>query len=859
MSGSRIFVVEVSPTVADDGSTLTYLFATEAWATTPTDTPPNTPVRALLRNAGTVRRELFSGARVTGAITPAYGNIVLANPAPVDGAAGELDAWLDYGISGSRVVVRWGEVGAAYPAAWTTVYIAYAHSMIVDTASITIRLRDRLQLLDKPVVTDAFAGTGGVEGNGGVSKKKQFVSSDPGFIPPVLIDANKLIYFLQSTGDGGLRDSWQFSPTQTVNNFDVFDQGVKLTRTAANYSTSTQLLGSAPGAGEVKFWFGPASTYQPSWCNGPVYFRLGSPPAGDLRCYAQGYPNDLDFNLAGMVIGSFTAGVIARRAGVDAASIGDTPLSVGEQMVDDDATYLDLLADYALAVQGWFGFSRLDIFRAGRLLDPNTENPNYGVEIYGPQPDMPSTSVHTFDGQFVSGLRREPPAGMEVPIWKASFRVGRTWPSEVAGAASPVVRDYLKRDPSYAGFDGVSTSTLLANPGAGTATVEVNGRAVQNQLSALVMAHRYLALYGGRRDFWTFSVPMSDDVLALDLHDCVTLQTPRFGLAAGRKHRIVGITLDCAAKVPQIRFTLWGGEAGVWTGGSGGPGTVGWGGGGSGGGTSTAPLLLRNSLGDFTGYMAGSVSTASGTGGDSGGTTAGSIGDFTGYMVAGVVGDPYWSDVVLLVQGGTDTSTTVTDIVTATSVTVSVGGAWSSADQIFGNNMLSITQISPTMDPFTSSGSGSAFTRAVGEDFTVECWVRRATLSFTSPSAILWDWNTSATDIMSLRIYSTTGQMQIVEGTSAPVNVGGVFFSSGTDYFVQFTVEGDTYYVDIDGTQVYTGTCPASNPSGTHSFYVGDTPGTNLTSSNWKLGPLRVTKGIARARGSVPTSAFETT
>ncbi|MBP6675002.1 MAG: hypothetical protein KAY54_01680 [Burkholderiaceae bacterium] len=721
MSGSRIFVVEVSPTVADDGSTLTYLFATEAWATTPTDTPPNTPVRALLRNAGTVRRELFSGARVTGAITPAYGNIVLANPAPVDGAAGELDAWLDYGISGSRVVVRWGEVGAAYPAAWTTVYIAYAHSMIVDTASITIRLRDRLQLLDKPVVTDAFAGTGGVEGNGGVSKKKQFVSSDPGFIPPVLIDANKLIYFLQSTGDGGLRDSWQFSPTQTVNNFDVFDQGVKLTRTAANYSTSTQLLGSAPGAGEVKFWFGPASTYQPSWCNGPVYFRLGSPPAGDLRCYAQGYPNDLDFNLAGMVIGSFTAGVIARRAGVDAASIGDTPLSVGEQMVDDDATYLDLLADYALAVQGWFGFSRLDIFRAGRLLDPNTENPNYGVEIYGPQPDMPSTSVHTFDGQFVSGLRREPPAGMEVPIWKASFRVGRTWPSEVAGAASPVVRDYLKRDPSYAGFDGVSTSTLLANPGAGTATVEVNGRAVQNQLSALVMAHRYLALYGGRRDFWTFSVPMSDDVLALDLHDCVTLQTPRFGLAAGRKHRIVGITLDCAAKVPQIRFTLWGGEAGVWTGGSGGPGTVGWGGGGSGGGTSTAPLLLRNSLGDFTGYMAGSVSTASGTGGDSGGTTAGSIGDFTGYMAGVIVSDAYFADVQLLLHGnGTNGSTTFTDSSShARTVSIASGSPQISTTQSkFGGASIKggahATQLNATLSGI-----------AADEPWTLELWYYR--------------------------------------------------------------------------------------------------------------------------------------
>ncbi len=651
MSGSRIFVVEVSPTVADDGSTLTYLFATEAWATTPTDTPPNTPVRALLRNAGTVRRELFSGARVTGAITPSYGNIVLANPAPVEGAAGELDAWLDYGISGSRVVVRWGEVGAAYPAAWTTVYIAYAHSMLVDAASITIRLRDRLQLLDKPVISEGFAGTGGIEGTGNVSKKKQFVSSDPGFIAPVLVDANKLIYYVQSTGDGGLRDSWKASAASTVRSWDVFDQGVRLTRSTTNYATAAEMLASAPAAGYVKLWFGEPSTYMPAWTNGPVYFRLGSVPAGDLRIFPQGYATDIDHNLAGGAIGRHSAGSMARRAGVDAASIGADALGVGAQLVDDDSTYLDLLSDVSLAVNGWFGFTRLDVFRSGYLLDPESSSSQYGVLIGSSGEPPASVSLHTFDGAQVNGLRREPPAGMEAPVWKVSYEVGKTWPCDVAGGADPRLRDYLTRAPAWAAFQGVSTSTLLANPGAITASVVVKGRYVQSEIDSAQMAQRYISRYGGRRDFWTFSVPMADDVLALDLHDCVTLQTPRFGLAAGRKHRIVGITLDCAAAVPQIRYTLWGGEAGVWTGGSGGPGTVGWGGGGGGGGGSTAPLQLRNSLGDFTGYMAGSVSTASttGSGGDGspGATGGGALGDFTGYMLGTTVspedtGDALW-------------------------------------------------------------------------------------------------------------------------------------------------------------------------------------------------------------------------
>lgn len=725
MSAPRVFVVEVSPTVTDDGSTATYLFSTHAFATRPTDTPPNTPVRALLRNAGTVRRELFSGARVTGAITPSYGNIVLANPAPVEGAEGELDAWLAYGISGSRVVVRWGTLGDAYPAAWTTVYIAYAHSMIVDTATITIRLRDRLQLLDKPVVNEAFAGTGGVEGTGNVSKKKQFVSSDPGLIEPVLIDANKLIYFVQSTGDGGFRDNWQVNPAPKVRPFDVFDQGVRLTRVASNYTSEADILASAPGSGEVKFWFGPTSTFIPAWTNGPVYFRLGSPPAGDLRCFPLGYPSDLDHTLAGGAVGSFTAGQMALRAGVDAASIGADVLQASSQLVNDGATFLDLLADSALAFNGWFGFSRLDQFRSGYLLDPESTSFSYGMLVGGPFAPSPSTSVHTFTGSEVNSLRREPPAGMEAPVWSASFEVGQTWPSELAGGAEPELRDYLTRDPAWTAFQGVSTSTLLANPGAITASVQVRGRYVQNNTDALRMAQRYLALYGGRRDFWTFSVPMADDVLALDLHDCVTLQTPRFGLSAGRKHRIVGITLDCAAEVPQIRFTLWGGEAGVWTGGSGGPGTVGWGGGGSGGGTSTAPLLLRNSLGDFTGYMAGSVATASstGSGGDGapGATGGGALGDFTGYMVGAILSDPHFADVQLLLHGnGTNGSTTFTDSSShARTVSIASGSPQISTTQSkFGGASIKggahATQLNATLSGITAD-----------EPWTLELWYYR--------------------------------------------------------------------------------------------------------------------------------------
>ena len=102
---------------------------------------------------------------------PAYGIITINN------ANGAYDAFVGYG-TGGKVTVRWGPEDGAYPGDYETVYVAYVFSIVADVSELQIRLRDRLQLLDKPIASGTFAGTGGVEGNGGVSKRKQFVSRD---------------------------------------------------------------------------------------------------------------------------------------------------------------------------------------------------------------------------------------------------------------------------------------------------------------------------------------------------------------------------------------------------------------------------------------------------------------------------------------------------------------------------------------------------------------------------------------------------------------------------------------------------------------------------------------------------------
>lgn len=645
MTPHKAFVVAIEPVVDAAGTTETHLFCAAPWTTSPTDVPANTPVRPYLQNAGTFKQELFSGARVTGAIRPAFGNVTLANPAPTIGSTGPFDAWLGYGLSGAKVTVRWGVIGDAYPSQWETVYVAYVASAIVDTSSVTLRLRDRLYLMDAPVVTEGFSGSGGLEGGGSVPKPKQFVGGSAGFISPILVDPIKQVYYVQSTGDGGLRGSWA-GDTSDISLWDVFENGVEITRAATDYASSADLLAVAPASGEVKFWWGSDSAWMTGWKNGPVYFRLGTPPVGELRCYANGYPNDDDHARWGSGLGTFTLASLALRAGVDRDSITSSNVSVQMAMVDDDTSFLDVMAGACLAYESWFGFTRLDTFRDGYLCDPEDDGIWYGIDWAGAgmgsaPAAQPTASVHTITPENGKDLRREPVNGMEAPVWKVTVKARKTWPCPVNSGASDTMRDYLTRDPWWATFQGVSDTCLVANPGAVAATVEIPYADFPNVFSRRLFLERYFVLFGGRRDLFTVTVPLGTDTLAINLHDVVTLDWPRLGLGGGVKCRVVSIFIDCSAAVPSMRLGLWAGDIGEFT------GTVSMvpPGGGTAGPVPSYTQIGRQRLEPVTQFAYGTVS---GVGG----------GGFTGYarqILAPVTQIAYGT-----AEGGVPTETPVT-------------------------------------------------------------------------------------------------------------------------------------------------------------------------------------------------------
>jgi hypothetical protein len=546
-----VFTVELTVTVDDAGTQETIVFSDKGYPTLSTDTPANYVIKPLLADAGTMRRELFSGSRVTGAVRPAFGSIQLINE------GGVLDYLQDYGIAGGRVVVRWGPWGGAYPADFQTVYVAYAESLLVDYDKVRINLKDRIKLLDSPVVTAIFAGTGGKEGTGIATTVKQLCFGEPGAFPPILLDGVKQIYFVQSNAADYRLLTGSLAPY-----YYAYDNGVRLDH-GGYYATFDDLLASGPSEGYFKVWADPGedvdvgAVYPNSV--GDVYFRLESPPAGELRFRSLGFL----LNSQSETIRAWKLVDLCNRAGmadVTAAGMaeGSVNQSAGNRLIDDSSTtFADVMDDVSKATQTAYGFTRLDRFFAFQLTDPS-------------EGDDESQFEFTESNIQAGSLSFQPIAGMEAPVWQVSVSAGRTWPMGSLATSveeeTPSLAVEFRRQPWQTTFTGTADSVRVANPGAITTQVEITGNEFVSTASKQAFVNRYLKLYGSRRLFVQLTCTQFDaETLALELHDKVTLRIPRFGCDAGRVFRIVFVDFKSRGGTdgaPVIAFGLWGGDPG---------------------------------------------------------------------------------------------------------------------------------------------------------------------------------------------------------------------------------------------------------------------------------------------------------
>ena len=158
MTGYR-YVVEITAAVDSSGTEQTFYVGSTGFTTLPTDTPAGTAIPPHLLNPGNYERSLFTGKRTFGAVSGNYGEVVIANH------NSQYDGWIDYGFDGRRFRLYYGPEDAAYPSGYTLVLQCTMLSADFGLDAVRIKLRDRLSLLDAPVIGQSFAGTGGVEGS----------------------------------------------------------------------------------------------------------------------------------------------------------------------------------------------------------------------------------------------------------------------------------------------------------------------------------------------------------------------------------------------------------------------------------------------------------------------------------------------------------------------------------------------------------------------------------------------------------------------------------------------------------------------------------------------------------------------
>lgn len=689
------FVAEITVVVDTAGTTQTFLYGTAGFATGAADTPAHTVVQPRLENPGTVARELFSGARVAGGVRPSFGRLVLHN------ADGALDAWITYGTSNGRVVLRYGPEGAAYPSGWATVYVArIVGSPQADERTLQLALQDRSHLLDVPVVTSTFTGAGGREGEGISGLRKPLLLGEPGYTPVQVLDAARGIVYVQANG-ADARVHGGSAPL-----YHLYDAGVRLQH-AGSVATWAAFTGTAPAAGTFTAYVGDADTAATSGpTTGPVFMRYGSAPNGELRARAAGYL----LNHSADTLRQWRFSDLLARAGItDALASGSNDFALGSRWLDDDTTFAQVANDCGRALQLAWGFSRTDEPFALLLKDPADTT------------DAADTVQFTFTRHNARGIVRLPVPGMEAPVWQVVCNAGEVWPCAVGPTADAEVRAQMGRQWPYVSFSAAAAAVRTAHPGAPADTVTLQGRYYTSRPEQRAFGERYLSLYGGRRDLFRLTCTQFDAAtLGLDLHDKVQLLHARWGCTPARTLRIIGVTLDLQRR--EITFTLWGGDRGPGLDESGasdgtvvvgdGPLTPGVSPGGSG---SSAPPQQESSDGGTTADAA--VPTLPPcthyfaiTAADSGGSASSGVTlDGTQTLPAcahnfQAVGDGtdanYANRVLLLHFDGADGSTTITDSSSYAHSCTAAGAAAISTDvaEMFGGAALQIVSGADCVD-----------------------------------------------------------------------------------------------------------------------------------------------------------------
>lgn len=319
----------------------------------------------------------------------------------IETADGELDARLAESWEGREYLVK---VGGTYDlhrpteatlafASFVEILRAAVESAAWEDGRIVLSLREAVAELLQPLQTNAYGGTGGLDGGEALSGQKIPLAWGEVFnAEPVLVDAADLIY------------QWSDGAVQAVT--AVRDNGAALTDAGdvADIEAAPQPAGG---------------TYITQNTGG--YVRLGGAPEGRVTLDGQGASTGGYVN---------TTPTIARRIAVDRGGLADpqdldVSSFLGFEVLDRpigyyyrgdrELTVLDGLGELLAAADGWVAQTRDGRLRIGRHVDPSTRPAVVTVtddQIEDLEDTSPAPPVWRVDVGYLANWAPQDPDGL---------------------------------------------------------------------------------------------------------------------------------------------------------------------------------------------------------------------------------------------------------------------------------------------------------------------------------------------------------------------------------------------------------------------------------------------------------------
>lgn len=496
-------------------------YGSETYVTQPGDDPSNAEFVGRVSDPGNFERHLFGRGRTFGRSEVGHGVIKLANP------DGQLDDLLDMTFDG-RTVRIFGLADRL--ATWSSRQMLFSGRL--DQAEfayreVSIRIRDRLDVLRETLQRETYAGTtvnGGLAEAEGTEdlkdKPKPELFGRVLSLNPIEADGFDLIY---DVGVNGL------SAVTAVR-----DRGVELTATS-DYADLAALKAASLTGGQ----------YATCLALGKV--ALGSKADGVLTIDA----------LEGATLADRSAGRVARRilerfglvadVDFDAASFEAlhvaNPAEVGIWIGTQEADALNAVSAILESVGGYLVPDRSGLFHVGRLTAPSGT------------PAAEIDEILIFDaGSGIDRLATSDEGG-GVAAQKVTIRYGFN--------LTPLRQDDLDKTATTDAHKAFAVEEWrqVAETSAPIAAISPDAPELSfdtllvDAADAAAEAARRLALYGQRRDL--FQIELATDVApGADLGGVIELAIPRFGLAGGRAFRVIGET--ATYETGTVSLLLWG-------------------------------------------------------------------------------------------------------------------------------------------------------------------------------------------------------------------------------------------------------------------------------------------------------------